>query len=93
MNPNMTLIGATIVLLVITYINTIRDQKEPFASPTIPEFNFKSLSVHNKACKAAIETCNTPFCIDFKSGKGPLMDCTNEYLAYFSKKNGLIPTY
>ena len=96
MNTLLKLVGIAVILLILTYINTVNDakkEKEAFASKTIPEFQWKSFEQHNKACAAAMKRCKTPFCINLNTGKGPLMDCTNEYLNYFTKTNGLIPTY
>jgi hypothetical protein len=93
MDSKLVLIGLAFALLILTYINTIKDEKEYFASKTIPEFDGKSFGIHNKACKAAMDTCKDPFCINFKTGKGPLIDCAMEYKKFFTKKGGLIPPY
>ena len=76
----------------------MEDESELYNSPVAlkstgksssPEFNFDSLTSHNKSCSAAMSRCNTPFCL----GDGTLMTCANEYLTYMTKTNGLIPTY
>lgn len=94
MDTLLKLVGIAVILLILTYINTVNDvKKEEFLSKTIPEFNWKSFKQHDKACAASIKKCKDAFCMNFNTGKGPLIDCTNEYVKYFSKTNGLIPTY
>lgn len=89
-NP-ITAMGILIVILLsITYIKVVSTGTEGFA--TAPEFTWDSFKIHNKACKAAMDRCNTPFCIK-SDGSGPLMDCIREYKAYATKTNGLIPSY
>lgn len=99
-NSNYTYILIAIIVLIIgTYWNTMIDiqkQKEDaehFASKSIPEFDWKTLEQHDKACKAMMDKCKDPFCIDLATGRGPLMDCIKEYGDYFGQTNGLIPSY
>ena len=93
MESKLVLIGLVIALLILTYINTVKDSKETFASPVIPEFDYKAFTPHNNACKATMATCKDAFCINWKTGTGPLMDCAKEYKNFFTKSNGLIPSY
>lgn len=94
MNTLLKLVGIAVILLVLTYINTVNDaKKEEFLSKTIPEFKFKTYQQTFKACDAAMKRCNTPFCVNLNTGTGPLITCAKEYMNYFSKTNGLIPTY
>jgi hypothetical protein len=92
MSTLLLIIASIIVLLLVTYWNTIRDT-EHFESKTVPEFEWNTLNETDTSCKAAMDKCKDPFCMDFDTGTGPLMDCTKEYVKYFSETNGLIPTY
>lgn len=96
MNNYMIIGVMAVVLVVVTYLNTVFEMKkarEHFESKTIPEFNFDTFKQPDAACKAAMSKCKDPFCVDFDTGTGPLMDCVKEYVGYFSETNGLIPSY
>ena len=94
MNTLLNLVAITVILLILTYINTVNNaEKEEFLSKTIPEFKFKSYQQTFKSCDAAMKRCKTAFCMDFNKGTGPLLTCAKEYMNYFSKSDGLIPTY
>lgn len=94
MSTILWIIVFTLVLLSVTYWNTVRDaQKEMFASKKIPEFQWGTMNQADNACKAAMDKCKDPFCVDFETGTGPLIDCTKEYVKFFGETDGLIPTY
>lgn len=93
MSRYLWMILLAMVLVVATASLAYETPKEPFASKRAPESNLASFKEHDKACQQSMDRCNTPFCINLKTGTGPLLDCAKEYIAYASKKDGLIPTY